>query len=93
MLGFLITGTLNLEEWGKFLHTKGKIFKDFDEIRSEIEQETNRKAGHNKGVCPEPIVLKIYSTSVLNLALVDLPGLTKVLKLYSLNSSKRIGIQ
>lgn len=71
-------GTLTIEEWGKFLHTKGKIFTDFNEIRNEIEQETNRKAGHNKGVCSEPIVLKIYSPHVLNLSLVDLPGLTKV---------------
>uniref|UniRef100_A0A1B6GU88 dynamin GTPase n=2 Tax=Cuerna arida TaxID=1464854 RepID=A0A1B6GU88_9HEMI len=71
-------GTLTIEEWGKFLHTKGKVFTDFSEIRNEIEQETNRKAGHNKGVCSEPIVLKIYSPSVLNLSLVDLPGLTKV---------------
>lgn len=26
-------GTLNLEEWGKFLHTKNKIYTDFDDIR------------------------------------------------------------
>ncbi|XP_075218786.1 dynamin related protein 1 [Lycorma delicatula] len=71
-------GTLNLEEWGQFLHTKGKVYTDFNEIRNEIELETNRMAGHNKGICSEPIVLKIYSTSVLNLTLVDLPGLTKV---------------
>lgn len=77
-IAFFFLGTLNLDEWGKFLHTKGKVFTDFGEICSEIEQETNRKAGHNKGVCTEPIVLKIYSTAVLNLSLVDLPGLTKV---------------
>ncbi|XP_021922512.1 dynamin-1-like protein isoform X2 [Zootermopsis nevadensis] len=35
-------------------------------------------AGHNKGICPEPISLKIYSTRVVNLTLVDLPGITKV---------------
>ncbi|XP_071961164.1 dynamin-1-like protein isoform X2 [Antedon mediterranea] len=34
--------------------------------------------GTNKGISPEPINLKIYSTKVLNLTLVDLPGLTKV---------------
>ncbi|KAJ2950615.1 hypothetical protein O0L34_g8871 [Tuta absoluta] len=71
-------GTVNLEEWGKFLHTKDQIFKDFDEIRKEIELETDRKAGSNKGICPEPINLKIYSTKVVNLTLVDLPGITKV---------------
>ncbi|XP_055299266.1 dynamin-1-like protein isoform X2 [Sitodiplosis mosellana] len=71
-------GTAKLEEWGKFLHTKNKVFSDFDEIRKEIENETDRMAGTNKGICPEPINLKIYSTRVVNLTLVDLPGLTKV---------------
>ncbi|KPJ17179.1 Dynamin-1-like protein [Papilio machaon] len=71
-------GTVNLEEWGKFLHTKDKIYSDFDQIRQEIERETDRMAGSNKGICPEPINLKIYSTKVVNLTLVDLPGITKV---------------
>ncbi|XP_025993642.1 dynamin-1-like protein isoform X2 [Solenopsis invicta] len=71
-------GTLNLEEWGMFLHTKNKIYKDFNDIRMEIEAETDRMAGGNKGICPEPINLKIYSTSVVNLTLIDLPGITKV---------------
>lgn len=71
-------GTVNVEEWGRFLHIKNKIFSDFDEIRSEIENETDRMAGSNKGICPEPINLKIYSTKVVNLTLVDLPGITKV---------------
>ncbi|XP_055919213.1 dynamin-1-like protein isoform X2 [Eupeodes corollae] len=70
-------GTVNTEEWGKFLHTK-KTFTNFDEIREEIENETDRAAGSNKGICPEPINLKIYSTRVVNLTLVDLPGITKV---------------
>lgn len=70
-------GTVNSEEWGKFLHTK-KTFTDFNEIREEIENETDRAAGSNKGICPEPINLKIYSTRVVNLTLVDLPGITKV---------------
>lgn len=71
-------GTLSLDEWGTFVHARGKVYSDFDEIRKEIENETNRMAGSNKGICPEPIILKIYSSSVLNLTLVDLPGLTKV---------------
>ncbi|XP_012060250.1 PREDICTED: dynamin-1-like protein [Atta cephalotes] len=71
-------GTLDLEEWGMFLHTKNKIYKDFDDIRAEIEAETDRMAGANKGICPEPINLKIYSTFVVNLTLIDLPGITKV---------------
>lgn len=69
---------MTLGEWGKFLHTKNKMFSDFNEIRKEIEDETDRMAGDNKGICPEPINLKIYSTRVVNLTLVDLPGITKV---------------
>ncbi|XP_040063497.1 dynamin-1-like protein [Ixodes scapularis] len=71
-------GTMQLEEWAKFLHTKNKIYTDFDAIRAEIEAETERMGGTNKGICPEPISLKIYSNRVVNLGLVDLPGLTKV---------------
>lgn len=35
-------------------------------------------AGQNKGVSKLPISLRIYSPDVLDLTLVDLPGLTKV---------------
>uniref|UniRef100_A0A8C5AH26 Dynamin-1-like protein n=1 Tax=Gadus morhua TaxID=8049 RepID=A0A8C5AH26_GADMO len=66
------------EEWGTFLHCKGQVFADFAEIRSEIEKETERSSGDNKGISPEPIHLKIFSPKVLNLTLVDLPGITKV---------------
>lgn len=66
------------EEWGKFLHTKNKLYTDFDEIRQEIENETERISGSNKGVSPEPIHLKVFSPNVVNLTLVDLPGMTKV---------------
>lgn len=77
---FSILGTLSLEEWGKFLHNKSKVYSDFDEIRKEIEAETDRMAGSNKGICPDAIHLKIFSTKVVNLTLVDLPGITKVIK-------------
>jgi hypothetical protein len=64
-------------EWGQFLHID-KRFTEFDEIRKEIEQETFRVAGQNKGISKLPIHLRIYSPNVLDLTLVDLPGLTKV---------------
>ncbi|XP_065422224.1 dynamin-1-like protein isoform X11 [Chrysemys picta bellii] len=69
---------IDAEEWGKFLHTKNKLYTDFDEIRQEIENETERISGNNKGISPEPIHLKIFSPNVVNLTLVDLPGMTKV---------------
>ncbi|XP_068241852.1 dynamin-1-like protein isoform X5 [Palaemon carinicauda] len=72
------TGTLDLDEWAQFLHKKQKIFTDFDLVRKEIDEETARIAGNNKGVSNDPIRLRIYSDKVVNLTVVDLPGLTKV---------------
>ncbi|XP_034059550.1 dynamin-1a isoform X1 [Gymnodraco acuticeps] len=65
-------------EYAEFLHCKGKKFTDFDEVRQEIEAETDRITGANKGISPVPINLRVYSPHVLNLTLVDLPGMTKV---------------
>ncbi|CAN8270770.1 unnamed protein product [Cochlearia groenlandica] len=66
------------DEWGEFLHLPNKRIHDFSEIRREIEAETNRLAGDNKGVSDNQIRLKIYSPNVLDITLVDLPGITKV---------------
>uniref|UniRef100_A0A8C7V8F4 Dynamin-1-like protein n=1 Tax=Oncorhynchus mykiss TaxID=8022 RepID=A0A8C7V8F4_ONCMY len=74
----LQTNCVEGDEWGKFLHTKNKIYPDFSEIRQEIENETERISGINKGISDEPIHLKIFSPNVVNLTLVDLPGITKV---------------
>ncbi|KAK7896017.1 hypothetical protein WMY93_021342 [Mugilogobius chulae] len=65
-------------EYAEFLHCKGKKFTEFDEVRQEIEAETDRVTGANKGISPVPINLRVYSPHVLNLTLVDLPGMTKV---------------
>uniref|UniRef100_A0A670Z0B3 Dynamin-2 n=1 Tax=Pseudonaja textilis TaxID=8673 RepID=A0A670Z0B3_PSETE len=65
-------------EYGEFLHCKGKKFMDFEEIRMEIENETDRVTGSNKGISSIPINLRVYSPHVLSLTLVDLPGMTKV---------------
>ncbi|KAH6641555.1 Dynamin central region-domain-containing protein [Chaetomium tenue] len=68
----------NAEEWGEFLHIPGQKFYDFNKIRDEISRETEAKVGRNAGISPAPINLRIYSPNVLNLTLVDLPGLTRV---------------
>ncbi|KAL6295881.1 hypothetical protein ACE6H2_004023 [Prunus campanulata] len=80
-------------EWGEFRHLPEKRFYDFSEIRAEIQArlekfslrfltmllaETEREAGLNKGVSDKQIRLKITSPNVLNMTLVDLPGITKV---------------
>ncbi|XP_028851416.1 dynamin-1-like protein isoform X2 [Denticeps clupeoides] len=69
---------IKAEEWGTFLHCKNQIFTDFTEIRKEIQEETDRGSGDNKGIGNDPIYLKIFSPNVLSLTLVDLPGITKV---------------
>nr|XP_033500862.1 dynamin-3 isoform X1 [Epinephelus lanceolatus] len=68
----------NKAEYAEFLHCKGKKFVDFEEVRAEIESETDRITGSNKGISPIPINLRVYSPHVLNLTLIDLPGMTKV---------------
>uniref|UniRef100_F6H3K1 Dynamin-related protein 3A n=1 Tax=Vitis vinifera TaxID=29760 RepID=F6H3K1_VITVI len=65
-------------EWGEFRHLPGKRFYDFSKIRQEIQDETERGAGFNKGVSEKQIRLMISSPNVLNMTLIDLPGITKV---------------
>lgn len=64
-------------EYGEFLHCKNRRFNDFNAIREEIEAETDRIA-KGKAMSNHPISLRIYSPDVVNLTLVDLPGMTKV---------------
>ncbi|XP_036794735.1 dynamin-2 isoform X9 [Oncorhynchus mykiss] len=68
----------NKAEYAEFLHCKGRKFVDFEEVRAEIEAETDRITGSNKGISAIPINLRVYSPNVLNLTLIDLPGMTKV---------------
>lgn len=65
-------------EYAEFLHNKGEKYSDFDKVRREIEAETNRVTGGNKGISNIPINLRVYSPNVLNLTLIDLPGMTKI---------------
>lgn len=50
-----------VSEYAEFLHCKGNTFTDFDEVRKEIEAETDRVTGTNKGISTIPINLKVYS--------------------------------
>lgn len=73
-----VPSDVDSDEWGEFAHLPSTRFSDFAEIRAEIERETERTTGRNKGISKSPIHLKIYSPHVLNLTVVDLPGITKV---------------
>lgn len=65
-------------EYGEFLHRKTQKFYDFIKIREEIERRTDEICGAKKNISDKPIALTIYSPHVLDLTMVDLPGLTKV---------------
>lgn len=66
------------DDFATFQHNTNRVFVDYDSICKEIEAQTAKIAGKNKGVSPTSINLKIHSPRFLNLTLVDLPGLTKV---------------
>ena len=61
-----------------FLHTGERSFAVGEEVRHEIAAETERETGGNKGISRKPIHLRIHSPNVLDLTLIDLPGMTKV---------------
>ena len=48
-------------EYGEFLHAKGQKFMEFSAIMKEIEDETDRVTGGNKGISNLPINLRVYS--------------------------------
>ncbi|KAK7251654.1 hypothetical protein RIF29_35032 [Crotalaria pallida] len=66
------------QEYAEFLHLPRKRFSDFAAVRKEIADETDRITGRTKQISNIPIQLSIYSPNVVNLTLIDLPGLTKV---------------
>ena len=47
-------------------------------MKEEIEVDTERVAGKNKNISFEPIIVKIFSKTVVDLTLVDMPGITKI---------------
>eukprot|EP00375_Theileria_parva_P002036 XP_764712.1 hypothetical protein [Theileria parva strain Muguga] len=66
------------KDYGEFAHKRGTIYDDFQKIKEEIKLETERITGSTKNVSPVPIFLKITSPKVIDLTLIDLPGITKV---------------
>lgn len=51
-------------EYGEFLHKEGTEFFDFQEIKKEIADATDRETGTNKGISDKPINLRVYSPYV-----------------------------
>ncbi len=67
------------DEFAEFGHRPGHRLPLGEAVRNEISAETDRECGSgSKAVSDKPIVLRIFSPNVMNLTLVDLPGLTRV---------------
>ena len=66
------------DDYCEFLHKSGQKIADFSQVANEIINETNRVAGRNKLISDVPIILKVFSTNLVDLTLVDLPGLVNV---------------
>jgi len=65
-------------DYAMFLHRPGVRYTDFKEVEREIVRDTERVTGKDKGISRVPINLKVYSNRVVDLTLVDLPGITRV---------------
>ena len=65
-------------DWIEFGHKPGEKYTDLKLARDEIEIDTQRVCGANKEISAEPILVKLFSRSVVNLNLIDLPGIVKI---------------
>lgn len=64
--------------WVEFLHRPGVKLTAVEDVQREILSETERVAGKNKRLTHAALILKVFSPDVVDLTLVDLPGLTRV---------------
>uniref|UniRef100_A0A914E0F8 Dynamin GTPase n=1 Tax=Acrobeloides nanus TaxID=290746 RepID=A0A914E0F8_9BILA len=65
-------------DWAVFKHKENQKYTDFDEVRKEIENRTIQIAGNAKCITSIPIKLRVYSHRVIDLSLVDLPGIIRM---------------
>jgi len=56
----------------------GEKFEDYEDVTKELDNEMSRVAGFNKGISNIPIIMKVYANDVVNLSIIDLPGIVKV---------------
>lgn len=70
--------TSGTREYGVFAHLPDTVFEDFSEIRTEIEKVTIDIVGTGKDISVKPIELTVFSSKVLDITLIDLPGVVKV---------------
>lgn len=66
------------EDYAVFNHIPKKQYFNFEDVKTEILNETNRVLKSKNDVSALPITLKFYSSKVLTLTLIDLPGIVRV---------------
>ena len=66
------------EDYCEFFLKPNEKITDFSKVTKEIITQTEKIAGKEKLISDKPIIMKIYSTKLIDLTLVDLPGLVKV---------------
>ena len=59
-------GTIDKEEWTEFLHTKDKVYTDWDEVRKEIELSFLRKRDNIYRVFGTYNLIRVLSPSFRN---------------------------
>lgn len=63
--------------WAEFEGVSER-FTDFGRVKEMILLQTDKKAGKNKGIVDDPIILTIHSSTCPDLTLIDLPGITRI---------------
>lgn len=53
-------------------------YENFDQVRTQIEFLTDQVAGKRKKIVNDPIILTVYSNDVIDLTIIDLPGITRI---------------
>jgi dynamin 1-like protein len=89
-LDLIPTSTENRIEFGNYSNMQWIIEKKIpitypaitqeqrNQVMTEIENQTNVKAGIELNICSNPIHIKIYASNIPTLSLIDLPGLTSI---------------
>lgn len=67
-----------IEEFAIFNHKPEDRFTDFELVKKEIIEETAREIKNMNDVSHKPIIMKLFSSKVLTLTLIDLPGLVRI---------------
>lgn len=66
------------KDYVEFTDRKGEKMESFEAVKKAINEETEKVCGNSKNINSLPIKIRIYSPNVVDLLLVDLPGIVKV---------------